>query len=143
VGASTRFKAVSQAARPATARRNGATLSHLAAAVGAAGDGGGFRTGVGHGQVEPVACADPIDEFQCLGEVRLGVEEDHLDAGVDGHRQIDEDDVLERAGEHQVGRESLVRPGDDRAGGAVSSERLASSSSERRLSEGRRCWYLP
>ena len=78
VGASTLLSEVSQARLPCTAWRSGAHLAELAALLAPAGMGGRLGPGLGHGEVQVVAGADLLDELQRLGEVRFGVEEDHL-----------------------------------------------------------------
>ena len=66
-------------------------------------------------EVQVVAPPHLLDVPERLGEVVPGVEERHLDRGIDLHGEVDHHAVLERGGQHQSGAEPVGRPLDRRA----------------------------
>ena len=76
----------------------------------------GLDLGLDDPQVQVVAAPDRVDEPQRLGEVVLGVEEDHLDVGDDLGGEVEEHAVLERRGEDEPVAEPVGGPLDRRGG---------------------------
>src|ERR1019366_286990 len=90
-------------------------LAHLTATVGSAGEGLGLGSGGEDTEVQVVAAADIFDVLKGLGEMEAGVQEEDFDALVDLDGEIDDDAILERAGQRHAGTEALDGPGDDLA----------------------------
>jgi len=88
-------------------------LAQLTAPVRSARPSLGVGARRDHSQVEVIEGTHLFDECQRLGEMCTRIEEDDLDTRTDSGDKVDEDAVLERAGEGEPGAEAVDRPGHD------------------------------